>query len=305
MNILIAGGTGLIGHHLREQLIDNKHQITIITRQDKSAQTPPSYKPLTYIQWIQKDIDRVMESTDIVINLSGASIFSKRWTRSFKDFLYSSRLKPLNQLKDAIKKSPHKKRLFIQASASGYYGSYSFQKKDQPFLESNPPGSDFLAQLANIWETSLKSIDTTNTKIIKLRLGIVLAKDGGAFPKLALPFKLFAGGTFGFGNQPFSWIHIDDVCQAILYLIKDPKPGAYNLSAPDFVTNKELAQGLGHHLNRPAFIPIPAPFLTLLLGERSILLLKGQYQSSNKLIQSGYTFKYPTLTKALKDLTTK
>ncbi len=305
MNILIAGGTGLIGRHLSTLLIQKGHRLSILTRQDIHTLKTSLQVPVTYINWIQEDIDTTLAHTDVIVNLSGAPIFSRPWTSTYKKLLYSSRLEPLAKLTHGIKKSPDKKRIFIQASASGYYGSYPCQKKESPFIESHNSGQDFLAKLAKTWEENLTQLEEENITITILRLGIVLANDGGAFPKLILPFKLFTGGPLGLGKQPFAWIHIDDVCQAVLHLINQPSSGAYNLSTPDYLTNKEFAKKLGHYLSRPSFIPIPSPILNLFLGQRSILLLKGQYQDPTKLIQTGYSFQYPTLDQALASLLRK
>lgn len=299
MKIIISGGTGLIGSALTRSLIEKKHQITLISR------SPDKVNPrLNPIPWDLDRISQEMESTDAVVNLAGASIagsnlLSMRWTNKRKDLIKSSRIKSGQFLLDAIRRSAHKPEVFIQASAIGYYGN----RGDQPVDENTPRGVDFLAQVCQEWESSTAGVEELGLRRIITRLGLVLSREGGLLPLLSLPHKFYLGGPLGKGQQPMSWIHIQDVVEAYSYLMDNRSTqGIYNLTAPIPVNNRGFSASLGKTLNRPSWLAIPAGAVKLLLGEASTLAVDGREVFPQRLIESGYDFKFKNIDSALNDI---
>jgi len=299
MKVVIAGGTGLIGSALASTLQDRGHQVGIISRDP--AGVKPEYQALS---WDERALVKELGKADAVINLAGASLagnnpFQMRWTPKRKAAILSSRLVVGEKLVEAIKELDQPPEVFVQASAIGYYGNQG----DQPADEKAPSGDDFLAEICRAWEQSTVEVEEMGLRRLVIRIGLVLSQKGGLLPLLALPFRFFAGGVMGSGDQYLSWIHIQDIVESILYLINDPKhQGVYNLTAPQPATNREFAHHLGQTLRKPVWLPVPAVVLKAALGEASTLALDGRPVYPSRLLNTGYQFAFPDLKDSLEDL---
>jgi len=299
MNILIAGGTGLIGSALAESLLLDGHQVSIVSRDPDKVTN--SYRP---VAWDEPSLIAELSKTDAVINLAGASLAGEnpllmRWTPKRKQAIISSRLTVGKKLLQAISKLEHKPEVFLQASAIGFYGNQGVDPADEKTLS----GNDFLAKVCRDWEASTAEIEGLGVRRLVVRIGLVLSQAGGLLPTLALPFRLFVGGRIGSGTQYLSWIHIQDIVESIKFLIADPKhQGIYNLSAPNPVTNRDFSLLLGKALRRPNWLPVPSAALKLILGEASTLALDGRPVYPTRLTNSEYGFLFTDLDSCLNDL---
>lgn len=302
MNILISGGSGLIGTALAKQLAESGHNISSISR---SSQTqPPGHPAQSWISWELDDLIRALDRTDVVINLAGTSISGPnpllmRWTKKRKEQIIESRLRAGTLLSEAIAKSTNIPEVFIQASAIGYYGNTG----PGPIDESAQPGSDFLASVCKEWERSTKSIEELGVRRITARIGLVFSDQGGLLDLLKLPFLLFVGGKIGSGKQYLSWIHIDDLVKGLVFLINNSQTqGVFNLTAPLPVQNQEFARVIGEVVNRPSWLAIPSILLKLFLGEAATLALDGRSVFPKRLLDAGYVFQFDRVESALSNL---
>ncbi len=309
MNILITGGTGLIGRALIDALLQDGHTIQVLTRNvDKARNALPSgVVPHNWDGATPKGWGHLIPTVDAVINLAGQSIageslpaiLTQRWSDSVKERIQRSRINAGNALVAAIEDSPIKPQVFIQASAVGYYGASG----DSELPESTPAGSDFLAETCQLWEDSTTKVESMGVRRAVIRTGLVMDGKAGIMPMVLLPFKLFAGGPLGSGKQYVPWIHIDDEVNAIRFLLENENAdGAYNLTAPNPLTQRDQAKVIGRLLKRPSFIPAPAFALKLTLGEKSTLILDGQRAIPENLEVEGFAFKFTDFETALKDL---
>ena len=305
MKILIAGGTGLIGSALVKKLVSNGHSVFVLSRNpEKMTITSENVIPLKWDAKTSKGWGENIESMDAVVNLAGYPLNGVHpldiWlTKKRRVQLLSSRLDAAKALVDWMKKVEKKPKVFIQASAIGFYGPQG----DQVISETHPPGTDFLAQVLAKAEDSTEIIETLGVRRVMIRTGLVFSSKGGSLEYFKLQFRLFAGGKMGSGGQYYSWIHIDDEVAAIQYLIDNEEAhGAFNLTAPYAVTNQELAKTLGRVMRRPSLFIIPGFALRLVLGEISTVVLDGQRCTSKKLEALGFSFKFPQLEPALKDV---
>jgi uncharacterized protein (TIGR01777 family) len=290
MKVLIAGGSGLLGRALITALRQDQHQVAVLTRTPRHPED---------VLW---SLDRepgggwttAVESADAVINLAGAPIAAGRWTEARKAEIRGSRTRSTSLLVTAIRNAATPPRL-INASAVGFYGS----RGDEPLTEASGPGDDFLARVCIEWEAEAsKAADVA--RVVLLRTGVVLSKEGGALPQLALPFRLFAGGPIGSGRQYISWIHIDDWVALVRWALGTAVAGPLNATAPMPVTNAEFARALGRALRRPALVPAPAFALRLAMGEMAdAMVLGGQRVLPAKAESLGFRFSYPALGPAL------
>ena len=289
MRILIAGGSGLLGTALSRALRADGHQVHVLTRQPRHADD---------VRWSADGRDTewrwVLPATDAVINLAGESIAAGRWTARRKAAIGDSRVNATRALADGINASAAPV-VFLSGSAVGYYG----QGGDERLTEQAASGSDFLAGVCQAWEgEALKA--TAASRIVLLRTGVVLAKDSGALPQMALPFRFGAGGRVGTGRQYISWIHIDDWVGLVRAVLGTEITGPVNLTAPEPVTNADFARALGQAMHRPSLVPTPAFVVRLALGEMAdALLLGGQRVIPERVQALGYRFRYSTLDAAL------
>ena len=304
MHVLISGGTGLIGQALSKSLLNDAHEVTVLTRAKHKAFLPEGTKTQ---QWDGRTLEGWTESierSDVVVNLAGknlagSGLLPQRWTDDQKRRIRDSRLLAGDALNRAISEASHVPRVLIQASGVGYYGPLG----DEIATEDNPPGHDFLARLAVDWEASTEAVEKRQVRRAIIRTGAVLSTSGGALPKLVLPYRLFLGGPLGSGRQYLSWIHIDDEVGAIRFLIEnEDASGPFNLVAPNPLTNAEFGNTIGRVLHRPSLFPTPAFAMRLLLGEVSTLVLDGQRAQPARLQSLGYAFRFPDAEDALRDL---
>lgn len=233
----------------------------------------------------------------MIINLAGASIFS-RWTPEQKKILLSSRIETTRNLVEALPDNA-KNVTFFSTSAVGYYGFH----EDEELTENLPAGNDFLAQLAYTWEQEALRAQNKGARVVITRFGIVLGKNGGALGQMIPLFKYFLGGPLGSGRQWFSWVHMDDLARAFIFLLKNTEiKGAVNLCSPEPVRNVDLGRAIGKILHRPSFIPAPGFMIKLILGEFGSVLLRGQRVIPRRLLDAGFQFKYPNMEEALKTI---
>ncbi|UOE56493.1 TIGR01777 family oxidoreductase [Cytobacillus oceanisediminis] len=299
MRIAIAGGTGFVGNALVKKLLEIKHEIFILTRNISDKQHS---KNLNYVQWLNDDDspEDVLEGIDVFINLAGESINSGRWTEERKKRILNSRITATKEVLRIIGRLEEKPYTLINASAVGYYGTSQIET----FTEaSRKSGTDFLAETVRRWEEEAAKAEEFEVRTVFCRFGIILEKNDGALPRMAFPYKLFAGGTVGTGSQWVSWIHLDDAVNGILFCIdQEQLQGPVNFTSPHPVTMKEFGQILGEVLNRPHWMPAPGFALKIALGEMSTLVLEGQKVLPEKLQSFGFDFLYPDLKAALGDI---
>jgi uncharacterized protein len=287
MNAVIAGGTGFLGSALAASLRADGHHVTIISRHPHGPDQ---------VAWADRS---ALDGADVVINLAGTSLNSGRWTDARKAAILHSRVEATEAIVKAMSEVPRRPSMLLNQSAVGFYGAHG----SESLSEESPPGSDFLASVCIAWEAAaLKA--AWMTRVVLLRTGLPLDSSGGALPRLALPFRFFAGGPLGSGEQYWSWIHLDDWVRMVRWAIeKSDIDGPLNATAPAPATNRELAAALGRALGRPAFAPAPAFALRLLLGEMAdALILSGQRVLPAKATRSGFEFRYPDLDSALQQI---
>ncbi len=296
-NILITGGTGFIGQELRTILLQEGHYLTVITRNPKKYEDE-SAKNQRFISW-EDDLVAAMEGADAVINLVGENLFSSRWTEELKQRILDSRINTTRSLVDAMEQAEDKPEVFISASASGYYGS----RGDDLLDENEPVADDFLASVCEAWEAESQRATRLGVRVANPRIGIVLEKGGGALEKMLPAFKFFVGGPVGNGKQYMSWIHLEDVCRALIYpIINEKVKGAYNVCAPNPVSMNEFAETLGAVLNRPVIFRVPGFALELVFGEGAKPIMDSIRMQPKVLQLQDFEFRYEELEEALADI---
>ena len=296
MNIIIAGGSGLIGRALCDSLLSEGHFIWILSR--KIPQDEVKKKGLTLLKWdgsTPAGWGGLVSKMDAVINLAGESLSSWPWTKAQKERFLTSRVNPGKALTEAIRKASPRPKVLIQASGINHYGLDGVLAD-----ESTPPGEDFLARLTVEWEGATKEVESLGVRRCVTRQAIVLAPKGGLLPLMTLPVRLLIGGPLGTGKQAVPWIHIDDVVGAMRFLLfNEDTSGPYNLISPESVSNSQFYKILCKCLHLPYWFKTPAFLLRIMLGEMSVLILKGRYSTPSRLILEGYSFKVGELEKAL------
>jgi len=296
---MIAGGTGMIGWALAQDLAQSGHHVVILTRQMNPVRV--DMKRIHFVNWDGKtagDWTSELENTDAVVNLTGENLSNRRWTETQKSRIVSSRVDAGKALAAGIEQAKNKPSVFIQASGAGAYGT----SDEKVFDDSDSYGDDFLADVTKVWEDSSLPIEQMKVRRVIIRSGVVLGKGRGALRLMLLPFKLFVGGALGSGRQWISWIHLDDEVRAIRFLMENEKAqGVFNLSATP-VRNAQFSKAAGKALHRPCWFPMSAFLLRLVLGEMSTMVLDGQNVSSRKIEDLGFKFLYPKIDEALRNL---
>lgn len=293
MKILLTGGTGFIGSALTKSLLNQGHHLTILSRKNIKNSAKEIAKEIDFIN----DLDAKDFNYDIVINLCGEPI-SQRWSAAKKEQIYHSRIDLTNKISEKIINSKNPPKLFISGSAIGYYGT----SLNKIFNENSQVKSQnlFSQKICKDWETAARKAED-KTKLAIIRLAVVLGENGGIIQKLSPPFKFGLGGKIGAGSQPFSWIALADVINAINHIIKKNLSGTFNLSAPTASTNSEFSTTFAKVLKRPSFLTTPALAMKLIYGEMADeLLLSGQKVFPKNLLESGFQFKFSELEEALK-----
>jgi hypothetical protein len=301
MRIIITGGTGLIGRPLSQALAADGHEVVVLTRDPAKVKgMPATVKLQTWDGKTAQGWGQLADGAEAIINLAGAGIADGRWTAARKQTIRQSRVNAGKAVMEAITAAANKPKVLIQSSAVGYYGT---ETGDALVTETASPGSDFLSKVCFDWEVSTAAASRFGVRRPIIRTGVVLSNDGGAFPKLVMPFKFFVGGPVGSGKQWLPWIHIDDEVRAIQFLLaNDQADGPFNLAAPTPVINAELGKLVGEALGRPAAIPAPGFAMQTIFGEMSTVLLDGQRAVPTKLQALGFTFKFETAQAAVRDL---
>jgi uncharacterized protein (TIGR01777 family) len=297
MRICITGGTGFIGRALRRHLLAAGHSLTLISRSSPPPDKDRGISYLTADPTVAGSWQKQLASHDAVINLAGASIF-RPWTTSNQRKIVESRLHTTGNIAEALIRHPGQCRVLLSASAVGYYG---FEDKGDILREEHAPGEDFLAELARRWEEEASRAAAAGVRVARCRFAVVLGPGGGALAQMLPAFRLGLGSALGTGRQPFPWIHLNDLCRALLFLLEhEHLDGPFNFAAPQPVTNYEFSVELSRVLNRPLWLPaLPTHLLTLVLGEMATMLLHGQKVVPGRLLDSGFHFSYPELRPAL------
>jgi len=291
--IFVIGGTGFIGSHLISKLLKEDFEIYVLARnKEKAKKIPSPCKVVLGDPTKEGDWQNQLNTADIVINLAGQNIFS-RWNENYKKLILESRVKSTENIVSFLKNGA----FLVNAGAIGYYGD----KGETLVTEDSPPGDDFLAKVCIEWEKSALKAKEKGGKVIITRFGIVLGK-GGMLSKILPIFKWGLGGTLGKGNQWFSWIHIDDLVSAILFLIKNEKEGIYNFVSPNPVTNKEFTKTLGSILKRPTFFRVPIFVMKLFFGEVANAITSSIKAYPKNLLSAGFNFKFENIKSALENL---
>ena len=286
MRILLTGGTGFIGSRLRTGLEDEGHVVRIVSRGSGGDVT-----------WEPRVLRAAVAASDAVIHLAGENLIARRWTAGQKARLQSSRVDTTRQLAEAVAET--KPGVFVTASAIGYYGA----SPDRRFVAGDGPGDDFLARLCAAWEAARQPALDAGVRTATVRIGVVQGRGGGALAKMLLPFRLGVGGPVGDGRQWVSWIHLDDLVGMFVWLLENERTqGVYNGTAPNPVTNRDLSRALGRVLHRPAILPAPGFALRIALGEVATLLLEGQHVTPDRALAEGFTFRFPEIEPALRNL---
>jgi uncharacterized protein (TIGR01777 family) len=301
--VLITGGTGLVGKALTEVLVKKGYKVIILTRNmnGKKQRDHASYARWN-VQEQEMDIAALQEA-DYIIHLAGAPVVEKKWTATYKKEILDSRTESSRLIIDALKKNPNKVKAVISASAIGWYGADIEPVK--PFREDDEADDSFLGQTCKLWEAGIEPVTTLGKRLVKLRIGIVLSNDGGALVEFKKPLRFGVAAILGNGKQIVSWIHIKDLCSMFMAAIENEKlSGSYNAVAPNPVSNKVLTLTLAKAMKGKFFIPIhvPAFVLKIMMGQRSVEVLKSATVSCEKIQDAGFAFKFETIEATLEDL---
>ncbi len=298
MRVVIMGGSGLIGQALARELIHTgQHQVTILSRGEFTGERAGQL-------WLHWDglsaatLTSLIDGQDAVVNLVGENLGAKRWSRQQKECILSSRVNASQAVAQAVKACQIPPAVYVQASAVGYYGT-----GERLVTEESAAGLDWLARVCQEWEKATAKIAQTVKRVVIVRTGVVLERNGGILRQLSLPMQFCLGGPLGSGKQWISWIHLEDEAAALRYLLeRETCMGVYNLTAPQPVQQQEFGQCLAQVLHRPYWLPLPGGVLKLLLGEMSTLALEGQRSLPKRLQEAGFSFQYPELCTALQEI---
>jgi uncharacterized protein (TIGR01777 family) len=300
--VIITGGTGLIGTALSDFLVSRRFQVIIFSRNPKAHRS--SSPGISFAAWNieeQSVNEEAFKMAKYVIHLAGAGVADKPWTERRKKIITESRIRSSELLVKAMSRIPNEIVSVVSASAIGWYK----QNLSLPATETDPPDSGFLADTCRAWEESIQPVRMLGKRLVILRTGIVLSNKGGAFPAFLKPVTYGIAGILGNGKQLISWIHIDDICRIYMESMINPSwSGIYNAVSPNPVNNRNFTMELAKKMKGSFYIPIPVPnfILRLMLGERSVEVLKSSNISANKLKHQGFQFIYPTIEAAFRDL---
>ncbi|MHB8206807.1 TIGR01777 family oxidoreductase [Mucilaginibacter sp.] len=296
-HILLTGGSGLIGMRLTQALLDKGYEVSHLSRNPGN-----NLKIKTYLWDVSKGkIDEAcITGVDTIVHMAGAGVVDKIWSEERKKEVIDSRTKSIGLIYQILRKKNHTVKTIISASATGYYGD----RGAELLTEESESGNDFLAEVCVKWEAAADEGRGMGLRVLKFRTGIVLDKDGGALPQLANPVKWGVGSPLGSGDQWMSWIHWRDVVKMYVYGIEHAiLSGAYNMTAPNPVTNRQLVKAIAQQLHRPFWAPnVPVFVLKLIMGEMRIAVLESDRTSSKKIEDTGFKFDYPDLSEALKEI---
>ncbi|VTS04170.1 multidrug mfs transporter : NAD binding domain of 6-phosphogluconate dehydrogenase family protein OS=Lyngbya aestuarii BL J GN=M595_1117 PE=4 SV=1: NAD_binding_10: DUF1731 [Tuwongella immobilis] len=302
MRIGMTGATGMIGTKLVPMLLESGHRLLAVSRRPKSS----SNDQLTWLagdptqagDWLDE-----LAGCDAVIHLAGENLFAKRWSPTFKQQCWDSRVQSTRLIAEAMAKLPRcadgKAKTFICGSAIGYYPT----DPEAEFTEDSAPGNGWLNQLSLAWEGAAGAAQDAGVRVAKIRTGIVLDPAGGALQKFLFPFQMFVGGPLGSGKQWMSWIHLGDLCRMVQWLLDHPElSGVWNGVAPHPVRNRDFCKTLGRVMKRPSWLPAPRWALRIVLGEVVQVVCDSQKVLPERVLQSGFQYAFPELEPALRDL---
>lgn len=296
MKVFVTGGSGFAGTHLCRRLLADGHEpIAVGTRAFHPDIDDDRLRYVAADTTKPGDWQTVAAESDAAVNLAGRSIFA-HWTSAYKKKMYDSRILTTRNLTAVLKPGA----VLVSASGVGFYGTDPGEEK---LTEDAPGGDDFMANLARDWENEALAARERDVRVVAARFGVVLGRDGGAMRQMLPPFRMGLGGPMGGGEQWFPWIHVEDLVSAVLFLVEKPAAdGPVNMVAPETLRQKTFARTLGKALNRPAFLPVPAFALRATLGEMGELLLGGQRAVPEALETMGFSFRYPKLADALRQI---
>jgi uncharacterized protein len=295
MRLFVTGGTGLVGRRVVARLRDRGDAVLVLSRSGAAGTIPGD--PTTPGPWLDE-----LAACDGVIHLAGEPITGHRWTAAFRKKVLDSRVRSTSLIAETLAKSPSSQRVLVSTSAVGYYGM--FEDNATEFVETDLPGNGFLADVCVAWEAATASASQAGVRVAIVRVGVVLAGDGGALPAMARPFRWFVGGPVGTGRQWVSWIHVDDLAGLfVLALDRADAAGPLNGTAPEPVTNWGFSRTLADVLDRPCRFRVPKLALRLLMGSMAELATHGQRVMPMRAKELGYEFRYPLLEPALREAT--
>ena len=300
MRAIISGGTGLIGRALAASLVADGYDVALLSRRPAAAHNlPPGARAVQWDGHSAAGWGHMADGADVIINLAGENLSAGRWTAQRKQRILQSRIHAGHAVVEAIGAATNKPAVVIQASGIGHYGLHT----DDIVTEANAPGNDFGAQVTLAWEEATQAVERLGVRRVIVRMAPVFSTSGGVLPRLMLPFRFFVGGKIGSGKQWFSWVHIADCVGAIRFLMANTQAqGAYNLCAPGPLTNAAFSAVLGRVMHRPSLMTAPAFALRLVFGEMATILLEGQRGFPKRLLDMGYSFRFPDAEAALTDL---
>jgi uncharacterized protein (TIGR01777 family) len=309
--VLITGGSGLVGKTLTNHLTARGYRVIILTRTKtaKDIKGISDTEQVQYAHWdiVKKTIDiKAVQAADYIVHLAGVGVMEKSWTDTFKKEIIASRAESARLIRRTLQKNSNKVKAVISASAIGWYGADTNPVK--PFVETDPADKGFLGETCRLWEENIDRIQELGKRLVKFRLGIILSNDGGALVEFKKSLSVGVASILGNGSQVISWIHIEDVCRLFTEAIENEQlNGVYNAVAPMPVTNKELTMSLAKRIKGKAFIPMYVPkfILYMILGKRSVEVLKSATVSCQKIRQTGFSFLYPSIDAALDNLIKK
>jgi uncharacterized protein (TIGR01777 family) len=298
MNVLITGGSGLLGRALTRSLLTDGHAVWVLTRSPQTAVLPLGTTALGWDGRTSKGWGEAVNQMDAVVNLAGHNTASWPWTEATRQRLWNSRVWAGQAVTEAIEHASKRPRVLLQSSGINYYGTHG-----DAATESTPPGDDFLARLSVAWEFASQPVEELGVRRVIFRTSVVLTRDSLIMKLMELPMQFFFGGRLGDGRQFLPWIHLADHVGALRFLLDNERvAGPYNLIAPEASTNAEFEQALAKAMHRPYWFHVPAFMMKTVLGDMSVMVLEGRKCLPAKLTESGYHFKFPDLASALSDL---
>ena len=298
--VLISGGTGMVGGAVSRYLVNNGYKVIILSRQVKAQ---PADSNIAFAKWDVKKHEMdiaALQQADHIIHLAGAGVMDKKWTAAYKEEIISSRVDSAKLIVESLKQNENKVKKVISAGATGWY-----KPGENIHTEDEPADDNFLGTTCRLWEESMKPVTTLHKGLVQFRIGIVLSKYGGALKEFMAPLRFGMAAILGNGKQMISWIHIDDLCRLFLFAIENEQiNGVYNAVAPEPVNNKTLTLTLAKKMKRWFYIPfyVPAFILKIMLGSRSIEILKSATVSCKKIVAAGFNFRFEKIDAALDDL---
>jgi uncharacterized protein (TIGR01777 family) len=299
MRVLMTGASGLIGRHLCQSLLDDGHTVIGLSRSPENARGVPVTEMRRWDAMSGPPDDKALAGVDAVIHLAGEPIAAHRWSDEQKRRIRDSRVLSTRHLVNALQAMNSKPAVFISSSAVGFYGD----RDDESLDEQSPPGQGFMPEVCIEWEREAAHAERAGIRVVLVRTGVVLSREGGALEKMMLPFKLGLGGKLGSGRQWLPWIHIADIVGIFCFALASAAiKGPINGTAPAPVTNAEFTREFAAALNRPAFVPVPEFGLRAAMGEMAAVLLSSQRVLPKAIIAAGYRFRFETLAAALADL---